>query len=171
MASGAVIRGGASTDRKTSVRKACSGQRDGSGRFARAEIDCRANATFSSLKSRRAGKMNLHALFKFSRIVRREVASRSGGGDNGPVWVYQQGSARATSRAQSEAKGAPQPADKAAALPPSVGCELQWCAAPLHLPTARLPSLLIITARSSAESRNAKTPVAQCPQSAHNAVH
>lgn len=121
VAGGAVIRGGVSTDRKSSVRKACIGHSDGSGCFAWAEIDRRANASFFSLKCGRAGKMNLHTLFKFSRIVRREVASWSGGGDNGPVWVYQQGSARATSRAQREAKGAPQPADKAvAALPPSV---------------------------------------------------
>lgn len=84
VAGGAVIRGGVSTDRKSSVRKACIGHSDGSGCFAWAEIDRRANASFFSLKCGRAGKMNLHTLFKFSRIVRREVASWSGGGDNGP---------------------------------------------------------------------------------------
>lgn len=69
---------------RTRLSDARAGQSGGSGRFARAEMDRRANAAFFSLKCRRGGKVNLHTLFKFSPILQRELAAWSAGGDNGP---------------------------------------------------------------------------------------
>lgn len=85
VASGAAIRGGASADRKTSLRKACIGPKRWEQMLCSGRNRLQSKRKpFLSLKCRRAGKMNLHTLFKFSRIVRREVASWSGGGDNDP---------------------------------------------------------------------------------------